>query len=292
MRKNPFGVKSQDTSTVESVICRVFDTGAVETVPEEETKQHPEKAKEIDEKTILDALGVYSLAEKAGSAVPETGIFNYVKASAEEAVKEALEKEVGKCVYYQTPETHLILREDSAAYNAIFRSWRKGLAGLFTDYRNANAAKKDFSFHAYSSGSVFFFHTSGYAGCSRICCKNNGSYALYVLAKDADIADLFESSFQRDGDEGWGLSGRAVLFVLDSIINTQASTVCALPLVLSKYPFENGIMTKPSLVVRPEKISHKKTYRILIKGWIASADIRTLSQAEQVEAKHTNLETY
>lgn len=288
MKSNPFQAKSTGRVTIEAVLNTVFDGNTPEQI--EKSKENlfiKEEKHEIDERILLNKLSVRREPEKKKPLLDSCSIFNFVKGSLEESTKIFIESRIDSFVYYQAPESHRIKKEESEAYNFIFLNWRKGLTGLFAEYRRANTKKTDFSFYVYADKAVYYFHTNKYSGCTSPCCINNTSYALLVRSDEDSLNILFDSNFKRD-TEGYYLSGRSVLFVLDSILNTQASTVCSLPFVLSKYPFTNGIITKPEISIKPEKHRNTKTYRIMIKGWIISRDILALNEAIQLEAKQTD----
>ncbi|KAI5189178.1 hypothetical protein NEMIN01_0344 [Nematocida minor] len=288
MRLNPFQAKTAPSSSIHAALSSVFNTAEPERpAKKEKIEEVTEETAEIDEKNILSALATHKKEEIKEPWLSPSSICNFLRASVDEITKNSLEEKLGSLLYYQTPETHKIKKDSSDAYSAIFNNWRKGLSGLFAEYRKANAKKSDFSFYAYSDKTVYHFHTNGYNGCVHPCCEDAVIYSLHVLPTDKSLNDLFDSKFKKD-KQGCYLSGRSVLFILDTIINTEASTVCALPLILSKHPFINSILTKPAVVIKSEKRSNNSMYRVSMKGWALTEDILMLNAAMHLEAKQTD----
>ncbi|OAG30820.1 hypothetical protein NEIG_00304 [Nematocida sp. ERTm5] len=286
MKKNPFQCKKQKENTLEGAIHEAIS--GVKPEPEKQIAEPLIKTIEpvqINEAEILKTLIDQKAKEKQGRIILSNYIYNHIKLLTDEKTKTDFETTMGSLLYYQTPETHTIKKENSTAYASIFVNWREGLAGLFAEYRKANTKKTEFSFYAYSDGIVHYFHTNECGGCVRPCCANKSGYSLFIISDSQNPKEIYESEFIQNGSE-WYLSGRGVLFILDTLLNTQASSVCALPLVISKYPFLNGILKKPSFSIRSENRSGEKMYRIAIKGWIITSDILFVNSSHWYEMKH------
>lgn len=287
MRINPFQSKKSGNTSIQTALSNVFSTKEVEPLRKKQKKETPpEEVPNVDEEAVQNVLAKQKMPATKNPLLPSNSMYNYISASVGEPEKILLEKKLESTVYYQTPETHTIRKEEGHAYNYIFQNWRKGLSGLFAEYRKANAKNIEFAFYAYSDKIIYYFHTVGYKSCSYLCCADSSSYALHAISTHS-LSELFDSKFKQDKN-GWYLSGRSVLFILDILINTQATTVCALPLIISKYPFTNGIITRPTIKIKPEKHLSKNTYRISINGWVLSEDILMLNRSIQLEAKQTN----
>ncbi|KAI5136376.1 hypothetical protein NEAUS05_1694 [Nematocida ausubeli] len=292
MKKNPFQCKKQQETTIEKVIQGVLAEECEESTDKNtEDLDKTEEVSAVNETDVLKALQTHKKEQKILSEIPLNYIYNYTQVvSADEEIKNRLEETVKNLLYYQVPESHMFKKESSSVYNSIFVSWRQGLTELFSEYRRANTQGSKFSFYVYSDKLVYYFHTNKYNGCDKPCCHKAG-YSLYISAKNmktTDILERFESNFVQSGDEFY-LSGKEVLFILDTILNTQVSTIQSLPLVLSKYPFVNSILKKPTYTVRSENRSGKKAFRIIIKGWIITTDIAFVNLSTQIEMKHIDL---
>lgn len=284
MGANPFQKKNPISTDIHSVLSSVFSTKETEpAVKKENVKVSSHETAQIDDEAIHSILIGHRIPVPQEPLLPPTTMYNYINASVGEMEKTLLKQKMETFQYYQTPETHTVTKEDSLAYSTIFQNWRKGLSGLFANYRKANASKSGYAFYAYSDRIIYYFHTVGYNGCTSLCCTDSSGYALYA-SSNYSLSDVFDSKFKRDS-RGWYLSGRSVLFILDTIINAQASTVCALPLILSKYPFVNGIITKPEIKIKSEKHHSRKAYRVTVRGWVLSEDILMLNASSHLEAK-------
>lgn len=284
MKKNPFQTKTPGRTSIRAALSNVFNTKEIEPVVKKKKEETlVESSTVVDEEVLHSTLSVQKEKSEKEPLLSGNSMYNYINASVGETEKDLLRKKIECTVYYQTPETHTIRKEESGAYDAVFQNWRKGLSGLFAEYRKANTMKNDFSFCVYYDRTVYHFHTVGYNSCKSLCCKDSSIYALYAVSPHS-LSNIFDSDFKQD-KMGWCLSGRSVLFVLDTIINAQATTVCSLPLVLSKYPFINGIVTKPLVVIKPEKHRNRRSFRVVVKGWVLSEDILMLNTSAQLEAK-------
>lgn len=276
---NPFSTPQQHEESVEQRMRR-----AIGSAPKAEKKrrkaEHPPARPEpqtIEENLVLGFLTAHPKDKAAEPPMKLFSICNKIRSSVTETSKQQIEAYFEKTVYYQTPETHTVKKEASSAYALIFSNWRKGLSEIFSNYRRHSTQNEEFSFFVYLEGALCFFHTPRYKNCAFSCCKTPQVYSLLVTDADESFSILSENEFKREG-AAFSLSGKSVLFVLDTIINMQVSSIRALPFVLSKYFFLNGIPSKPSVTFRAENSQGKKTFRMEIRGWTISSDIPSLEE--------------
>ncbi|KAI5187428.1 hypothetical protein NEHOM01_2170 [Nematocida homosporus] len=288
MPVNPFQARSVPDKSIESrlgqVLGSTLDQDYPKKVKTEESKIKTEVSLVTSEAEILKSLSVKREDKPKPDPIDRYSFFNLVKSNVTEDQKKGIETVLQDRVYYHVPETESIRREEGSSFAAIFTNWRKALSGIFSEYRAACIQnKKEFAFMAYVEEALCFFHTAGYGGCSLLCCVEKKRYALRIACSDKDHSLLVEKKFQSDKD-GFYLAGTGVLFILDIILNFQASSVVPLPFILSPSFFFNGIASRPTVQCRAVKSAQAKTYRLVITGWVLSSDILLLNKAADTQA--------
>lgn len=287
--KNPFRVTSSEAVPVEQQLGQILGRTTVPAGPATKPASRgsgvePGGPAVLDEDEVLGYLAVPDKAEVAGPELFPYAMFNSVRAEISERQKEELEQRVGELVYYQTPETHTIRKESSPLYAAVFANWRKGVIDLFCQYRTFCFQGRAFAFLVHLEGVLCFFHTPGYNGCQQRCCEGEGRFALLVSGADDEHFLILESPFEKQAS-WFCLSGKSVLFVLDTIVNLQASLVHSLPFVLSKHFFFNSIATRPAVKLQAERNLSEKRFNVKIEGWVMSMDLAALQNTPSLVGK-------
>lgn len=238
----------------------------------------------VKEEAILQRLSRRNEKEIKHSVIQPCMLFNRINATIALEQKKEIETSAGCSIYYQAPETHNITKENGKSFNCIFLNWRKALTDLFSRYRKACIHGQSFSFFVYTDEAICFFHVSGCNGCESICCGKKDKYALSIRCKDKNHYLFSEKDFLSDGNDNFYLSGTGVLFVLDIIINFEASSVQALPFVISKHFFLNAISSQPQLFFHQLMQDKKPMYNLIIRGWLQGEDAQVLNNASNIKA--------
>ncbi|KAI5189558.1 hypothetical protein NECID01_0581 [Nematocida sp. AWRm77] len=275
--KNPFRLHNEETDSATERLGNLLGELPKQTKKQKQAQGLPKEAaeKEVKENQILEYLSVPAKSTNVQALFCSHEIFNSVRAEVNEEEKNALEKTLESLVYYQTPETHTIKKESSELYRTVFINWRKGVSEIFAQYRAFCSQEQPFAFFVYIDGVVCFFHTAGYNSCRNACCLQKNRFSLLISGAEDTHFLILESDFQKQ-DGLFCMSGKSVLFILDTIINLQASSVHALPFVLSKHFFFNGIATRPTASIKAEKSLAEKLFNVRIDGWVMSMDLEAL----------------
>ncbi|OAG31974.1 hypothetical protein NEDG_00449 [Nematocida displodere] len=274
MTTNPFQAH-QPKHSLEHCLGGVLGA-SLPRAPIEKTKPgtSPKQAPSLSEKALLQKLSVPARPKAPLSTPAAPSVFNAAKATLTPEAKAGIELTLKTLIYYQVPETHTVKKEEGNAFKTIFLNWRQGLAGVFAQYRKACINKEPFFFFAYTDGATCFFHTPGYQGCAHPCCSGK-KYALSISGLDPQSSLLSDGAFAEKSGVFY-LSGPGVLFILDSILNTEASTIHPLPFIISKTPFLHGICTKPAISFRAEKSTVHQMFRASATGWMLGTDFPEL----------------
>lgn len=282
MSKNPFQATSSSKKTLGRKIARIM--GGCDSGSKDDPAQPPPNqpnpvmvfSKKIEEE-VLERLSVKKECRAKAVLIHPYLIFNQVSSAINIEQKKEVEKIFASLMYYQSPETHLIRKEEGNSFSSIFLNWRRALTDLFSRYRSAVVQKKTFSFLVYIDGATCYFHVSGGSRCKNTCCSLEG-YALYVSCKDKNHYVFSEKQFEKD-EGGFCLNGKGVLFILDMIINIEISSVQAIPFVLSKHLFFHGIVVQPSISFQAEKRTGDQIYKVSVKGWVMGSDVQLLNES-------------
>jgi Domain of unknown function (DUF5095) len=285
---NPFLSQKQEGLSLEKAFSEVFLGECSGGCPEGEEREEKEEGKERGEKTHIDEKDIIKrLGERKGKVgkkkrIEEIGVYNRIKAVLSESLKTSVEWSLGNALYYQSPETHLIRKEDSNAFRAVFLNWRRAIVSLFSRFKRN---EDELGFFVCSEETLYFFHRKGYLGCRESCCEGEGPYRVRIRGRSMrEIEDSMKGEdilYAKKGEDVF-VRGKSVLYLFDGILNGDRSS-SPLPLILSKTPFLYGILTRPQLSLKSIKREGGVMYYAEIEGWLIGREVEEINEGELVE---------